>query len=69
MVDILKETYGVMVYQEQIIQSVQILADFSLGQADLLRRAIGKKTPEIREGGRRFREMLRGREGNFPNHF
>jgi DNA polymerase-3 subunit alpha len=47
MVDILKETYGVMVYQEQIIQSVQVLAGFSLGQADLLRRAIGKKTVEI----------------------
>ncbi|HAF88870.1 MAG TPA: hypothetical protein DCG23_03740, partial [Deltaproteobacteria bacterium] len=44
---ILKETYGVMVYQEQIIQSVQVLAGFSLGQADLLRRAIGKKTVEI----------------------
>ncbi|PQM55544.1 MAG: DNA polymerase III subunit alpha [Deltaproteobacteria bacterium] len=47
MADILKETYGVMVYQEQIIQSVQVLAGFSLGQADLLRRAIGKKTVEI----------------------
>ena len=47
MVDILRETYGVLVYQEQIIQGVQVLAGFSLGQADLLRRAIGKKTPEI----------------------
>ena len=47
MQDILRETYGVLVYQEQIIQCVQILAGFSLGQADLLRRAIGKKTPEI----------------------
>ena len=47
MADILKETYGVLVYQEQIIKSVQVLAGFSLGQADLLRRAIGKKTPEI----------------------
>ena len=43
MVPILKDTYGVMVYQEQIIQAVQILAGFTLGQADLLRRAIGKK--------------------------
>ena len=49
MKDILKETYGVMVYQEQIIQSVQVLAGFSLGEADLLRRAIGKKTPEVLE--------------------
>jgi len=47
MEDILKETYGVLVYQEQIIKSVQVLAGFSLGEADLLRRAIGKKTPEI----------------------
>jgi len=47
MEEILKETYGVMVYQEQIIQSVQVLAGFSLGEADLLRRAIGKKTAEI----------------------
>ena len=47
MADILRETYGVLVYQEQIIQGVQILAGFSLGQADLLRRAIGKKTPEV----------------------
>ncbi len=44
---ILKETYGVLVYQEQIIKSVQVLAGFSLGESDLLRRAIGKKTPEI----------------------
>ncbi len=44
---ILKETYGVMVYQEQIMQAVQVLAGFSLGQADLLRRAIGKKDPTV----------------------
>jgi DNA polymerase-3 subunit alpha len=47
MENILKETYGVMVYQEQIMQGVQVLAKFSLGQADLLRRAIGKKIPEV----------------------
>ena len=44
---ILQETYGVMVYQEQIMQAVQVLAGFTLGQADLLRRAIGKKIPEV----------------------
>ncbi len=44
---ILKETYGVMVYQEQIMQAVQVLAGFTLGQADLLRRAIGKKIAEV----------------------
>ncbi len=44
--DILKETYGVMVYQEQVMQSASALAGFSLGGADLLRRAMGKKLPE-----------------------
>ncbi len=39
----LRETYGIMLYQEQIMQVVQALAGFSLGQADILRRAIGKK--------------------------
>jgi len=43
---VLKETYGVMVYQEQVIQAAQILAGFSLGEADLLRRAMGKKNPQ-----------------------
>ena len=40
---ILKETYGIMVYQEQVMQIAQVLSGYSLGQADLLRRAIGKK--------------------------
>ncbi len=40
---ILKATYGIMVYQEQIMQTAQILAGYSLGGADLLRRAMGKK--------------------------
>ncbi len=40
---ILKETYGVIVYQEQVMQAAQILAGYSLGDADLLRRAMGKK--------------------------
>jgi DNA polymerase-3 subunit alpha len=43
---VLKETYGVIVYQEQVMQIAQILAHFSLGGADLLRRAMGKKKPE-----------------------
>jgi DNA polymerase-3 subunit alpha len=43
---ILKNTFGIMVYQEQIMQSAQILAGYSLGQADLLRRAMGKKKKE-----------------------
>ncbi len=39
----LKETYGVIIYQEQVMQIAQILAGYSLGEADLLRRAMGKK--------------------------
>jgi DNA polymerase-3 subunit alpha len=44
--EILAETYGVIVYQEQVMQIAHRLAGFSLGQADLLRRAMGKKKPE-----------------------
>ena len=40
---ILAETYGIIVYQEQVMQAAQILAGYSLGDADLLRRAMGKK--------------------------
>jgi len=43
---ILKNSYGIMVYQEQIMQTAQIMAGYSLGQADLLRRAMGKKKAE-----------------------
>ena len=41
--DILKETYGIMIYQEQVMEIAQKLAGYSLGEADLLRRAMGKK--------------------------
>ena len=44
---ILKETYGIAVYQEQVMQIVQALAGFTLGQADILRRAMGKKIKEL----------------------
>src|SRR6202165_5812824 len=40
---ILRETYGVIVYQEQVMQAAQVLSGYSLGEADLLRRAMGKK--------------------------
>ena len=40
---ILSETYGIFVYQEQVMQAAQVLAGYSLGEADLLRRAMGKK--------------------------
>ena len=50
---ILKETYGIAVYQEQVMQIAQVVAGYSLGAADLLRRAMGKKKPE---------EMIKQRE-------
>jgi DNA polymerase-3 subunit alpha len=43
---ILKPTYGIMVYQEQVMQIAQVIGGYSLGGADLLRRAMGKKLPE-----------------------
>ncbi len=46
---ILKETYGIILYQEQVMQIVSTLAGFSLAKADSLRRAMGKKIPEIME--------------------
>ncbi len=45
--DILAETYGLIVYQEQIMAIAQKVADYSLGQADILRRAMGKKKKEV----------------------
>jgi DNA polymerase-3 subunit alpha len=44
---ILKETYGVMVYQEQVMKIASALAGFSLGEADILRKAMGKKKAEV----------------------
>jgi DNA polymerase-3 subunit alpha len=46
MQDILADTYGVILYQEQIMQLAQALSGYSLGEADLLRKAMGKKNPE-----------------------
>ena len=46
---ILKETFGVFVYQEQVMQAANVLAGYSLGGADILRRAMGKKKPEEME--------------------
>jgi DNA polymerase-3 subunit alpha len=51
---VLKSTYGVILYQEQVMQAAQVLSGYSLGQADLLRRAMGKKDVE---------EMARQRDG------
>jgi DNA polymerase III subunit alpha len=46
---VLKETYGVIVYQEQVMEIVRIVGGFSLGQADILRRAMGKKKVDVME--------------------
>ena len=46
LVDVLTETYGVIIYQEQVMKIAQVLAGYSLGEADLLRRAMGKKKKE-----------------------
>ncbi len=43
---VLKPTYGIMIYQEQVMQAAQVAANYTLGGADLLRRAMGKKKPE-----------------------
>src|SRR5205823_5484703 len=43
---ICSETYGIMIYQEQVMQAAQVLAGYTLGRADLLRRAMGKKKLE-----------------------
>jgi DNA polymerase-3 subunit alpha len=49
---ILRETFGVIIYQEQVMQIAQVLAGYSLGQADLLRRAMGKKIKKEMEAQR-----------------
>jgi len=50
---ILEETYGVIVYQEQVLFIVQALAGYSLGEADIFRKAMGKKIPEVMRKERR----------------
>ncbi len=68
---ILEETYGIMVYQEQVMQLAQILAGYTLGGADLLRRAMGKKIKEAMdaerakfvEGSKRVSEVSEEKSG------
>ncbi len=52
--DLLRPTYGIMVYQEQIMQTAQIIGGFSLGAADILRRAMGKKNMDEMEKQKRL---------------
>jgi len=60
---ILKDTYGVIVYQEQVMQIAQVLGGYTMGDADMLRRAMGKKDPEEMAAQReRFVEGARGKK-------
>ncbi|WP_276892053.1 DNA polymerase III subunit alpha [Dialister micraerophilus] len=58
---ILKETYGVILYQEQVMQIASEMGGFTLGQSDLLRRAMGHKEPEILQAQREL--FVKGAEG------
>ncbi|MGD8509676.1 MAG: DNA polymerase III subunit alpha, partial [Syntrophobacterales bacterium] len=63
--DILRDTYGVILYQEQVMEIASVLANYSLGEADILRRAMGKKIPKVMAAQRdRF---LAGAEENGIN--
>ena len=59
---ILKDTYGVIVYQEQVMQIAQTMAKYGLGEADILRRAMGKKDPE--EMASQRERFIRGARDN-----
>lgn len=62
---ILKETYGVIVYQEQVMKIANVLANYTLGDADMLRRAMGKKIKEVMDNEKeKFMEGCRG--NNIP---
>jgi len=64
---ILKRTYGIILYQEQIMQIVSQLAGFDMSRADLLRKAIGKKIPEIMDEQRNL--FVEGcKKNNIPNN-
>ena len=64
---ILKETYGVIIYQEQVMQISNVLAGYSLGEADLLRRAMGKK--KLEEMAKQRKRFLEGtRERKIPDN-
>jgi len=60
--EVLDETYGIIVYQEQVMQIAQLLSGYSLGEADMLRRAMGKKIKAEMDNQR-----VRFREGARPN--
>ncbi len=59
---ILKDTYGIMIYQEQVMQTASIISLFSLGEADILRRAMGKKMLDVMDAKRD--EFIKGAKKN-----
>lgn len=59
---ILEPTYGVILYQEQVMEIARVLANYTLGEADILRRAMGKKIPEVMAAQRE--RFLKGAEAN-----
>lgn len=63
---ILKDTYGIMIYQEQVMQAAQILAGYTLGAADLLRRAMGKKIKEEMDNQRNLFVKGAAEHNNVP---
>ncbi|URJ24194.1 DNA polymerase III subunit alpha [Blochmannia endosymbiont of Camponotus sp.] len=60
---VLESTYGIILYQEQVMQIAQVLAGYTLGQADILRRAIGKKKPEDMAKQRSFFNLGSAKNG------
>lgn len=66
--DLLKETYGVMVYQEQVMKVAQIIAGFTLGGADMLRRAMGKKKMDVLMGKKKEFEEGAMKNGYTKEH-
>lgn len=60
--DVLKETYGFMIYQEQVMQCAQVIAGYSLGGADILRRAMGKK--KVQEMKEQRENFIKGAKEN-----
>ena len=57
---ILRDTYGVIAYQEQVMRIANVLAGFTLGEADILRKAMGKKNADVMQAQRG--QVRRGRE-------
>ncbi|MDE6224795.1 MAG: hypothetical protein K2M25_01500, partial [Muribaculaceae bacterium] len=63
--EILGPTYGILVYQEQVMQTAQVLAGFSLGEADLLRRSMSKKNLATLQEQRETQSLVECRGTSF----